>query len=689
MNNDVNVAPIDVTEVISFNELKIKQNSIFPDVDSIKLVDIPSLNKFRDKENLKHKIENSLKNQNVTINRVLYNYNQKLYCTILINEKPLHTVIPEFAIGLRSNPDYTSFNGELPKPGNNPIRSLPPEKSPMLANISYPSPYTVYLNESDAQRKTCKALYSDTHRYRTALDVSFNEFVQSASFGEGVFELVADAGVGKTWWLSNKLTNIASNRQDIHVIYFDLRSRGIDNITEHIDFHFTRQANQFLSIYDLKTICVENDLSAVYDPNDTMHKDSFDYYTAKINENQQFERELRIEYYERSQSLKLLIAIDNIEKLSDAELEILYEKLSDRFALKRNVGLVVPMRPSTLSIRDRISHGGMNVHTRESLQSPSLEDVCLKRVRFNYLGENLGNSAILKDNSGFGKIINAIFHEKDTRSNFSTGEFLTQLCTYKNADSNYIDIRHFIRLLRSLFNSKIMDSLEKYSDVFYCTQALMSNNNDETSEHKSYLFNLIDDPHSQNNDIFPLARIRLLEFIHQNEPDEETIKKFHRKMKYSEASYTKIISEFERAGLIIKGKSKDESFHYKTDIPGILHLELLKNPWYIIMCKTSMHIYADSFVSGTDARSRALEEGLGEMYIEHYEKSGWVPDRHLIKFLANEEFLERKRISLCKHGVEKEWIIEVYEKLISPSKVVCDRLNFDIRRINPKKINEK
>ena len=673
-----------IISVISHYEITIAPMTGDIIAEKLHLIDVLPAMQSDIRENLRKKLSEIIERAKVIeVDNICYTLRGVLYCSLLIDKNTLHGISSDLCIGLRRNPTYRTFHSSTPALGKDLLSKVGGEKRFHLRNISYSNPIEIYSGVDKERLALSRSLFIQNLDNRNVLNVEFGRFLNDSRNPEGAFAVRAPAGVGKSWWLCDRLSHIIEFSGDIFkIVYIDGSTGRLDRLVDSIDFAFCEQVSKFLTRPALLDWLVENEHSEKFDKENFRHMESRQLYLSDITSNYGIRREYYMKYFSHSE-LKLIVALDNIERFSDDEIKMIFLKLGERFEKHRNVYLVIPVRPSTLENSSRMSKQAMTIHHISDLNSPSLRETAYKRITVSEDGGernidkvSLGQGHTLKD------VVDDIFDTVDNRVKRSVGSFLTNLCQYGDETNPRADVRYFIRLFRNLLSSKRVPSLKQYSDIYYATEALMTSGDGSPEDSKSFLINLFSDPFSGVAVSKPLSRFRTLEFIHIYSPNIVELRKFFRLMKYQKSLYRKILEQLIDTGLIVapvsgeEEESRVQSFGpeslgaYRTDAPGRVHLSLVNNLWYMIMCKTNCRVYTDSAIFGTRAAQKAMEDGLGSVFQDHFKAVGWIPDDHFIKFLRNEEYLEVRRFSSIKNANDQEWVTKIYSKLQTPSQVI-------------------
>jgi hypothetical protein len=633
----------------------------------------------------KKKLGGLVKNKEVEIKEYLYVSGDVLTAIVYYNEGPLQDQFterrtPTFEPSRWTEPDESSLIdkvfGGLPKTWSNPINELGVSSSPFWGNIAYPMRFW----EKDYERslRLARQLYSDSHQNKEELDRWFDVFL-SSPHREAALIVKGDVGVGKSWWIAHKLSELPKDRYD--VILIDLRYRKRNS---ELGRSIQTLIGEFLNRY-------VRDLRWLYPEFEAIYGDTFDpadkavlteMRARAISLTLEEMNEKRLRNYELPGSHELIVAFDNIDHFREREILTTLDLCRRIIGDSGGVKVIVAMRPTTRLPKSRkgVIFGDV-IHKTIELRSPDLYSVLEKRLSTNDRGETIDRSIRL---AGSNWSIAKIFEKyRSSDRMFGSARLLRHLCctevvpeseqlTFRILDANY-DLRYYIKLFRRLLRSDTLLSFDNIGNIYYAIHALLLRGGEPISEGDAHLFNLFDNEHPDLRGN-ALARYRVLEYCALFHDLGEIFDVFFRALGVGSGAARAILDLFEDAGLVDVEYFDDPegqrtAFHGELSIPGKRHFELVTNLWYVICIKTGMNIYRECILFGNEARREASKFVQSNTTLDFYSKHGWVPESRFVDFLASQVTLEGIRIGQfeASHAEWREQIANMTNLISNPA----------------------
>jgi len=358
-----------------------------------------------------------------------------------------------------------------------------------------------------------------------------------------------------------------------------------------------------------------------------------------------------------NQGRRLFVIVDNVDNYDEDEQMLIFEFITRTLLGHEAVRVVVPLRPTSQLLINRMGQGLDIISTGIDLHSPSpkhlLERMCSRSIngRELSLDNELPGATIT-----WRKLLDEYLIS-------DSAALLRDLCssepdipppTYKYRAAvkrRRYDCRHYIRLFRRLLMS---DTLRTYSNIcseYYAVQALMLHAGEPMLPQSAFMLNLFDNdlPDNAGN---ALVRYRVLEYFHTNTDIGPLFDAYFRALLSSPRVARDVLDVFTGAGLIrpdfvVDSVSQKQVMRSaKVTCAGRRHYAVVRNLWYGICAKTGMHVEPTMIKRGDDAQQAARDEAGIESrsLLDFYGSNGWVSDKEFIEFLYKQEDLEARRI---------------------------------------------
>lgn len=637
-----------------------------------------------------------LTGKKITINKVLYSTSNTLIAFVNFNGKPLQSYftereIPDLEPSRFTDPDekrpITKIVSGIISSWKNPLRYSPQiDALPCFDNIKYPvKPWEPSYQET---KELADALFSPTHSNKQEIDRWVDHFLDSPQ-REAPFIIAGDVGIGKSWFLAERLMRLP--QESYHKIIIDLRyTMRAEDLSEAMQDEILEFLNHYIKGVDWLIPDFESILGKDFDINNDqikriMHQKAIEYLTLPPL------RYLRkkIRYYSLPNTPDLIVVFDNIDHFDDTELLTILDMCRRIIGYVDGVKVIMAIRPSTIlpKARTGVSLGDSSVH-HVVLKSPNIYDVLCKRFSTNTSGVHLDiNRKITQTSMSYSQLL-TIYKKSDHI--FGLARLLKELCytdsipspedifsmTQENINlyNDSFDLRHYLKLFRTVVRSNNLMSLENIGKIYYGIHALVLKSNEPMSESKSYLFNLFDNelPDMRGN---ALIRYRVLEYCKKfKDLSEGTFDLFFDGLGYGANIARNLISVFAEAGLVSVKTVENTTgkvipIRAEITTAGERHLEIITSLWYIICVKTGMNIYSDYILYGDEAKDQASQFVSNKAIVDDFARRGWVPEKKFIRFLMNQEYLEYKRVGqYCEtHPDFQQVLVNFVSQLDSPA----------------------
>jgi hypothetical protein len=665
--------------------------------------------KFEDRDNEKKKLETLILNEEVEIDQFLYVSAEVLTATVhkkfghlnICNSFP-HRMLPIHNTDRLSEADehemITKVSALIPSNWKNPINILSNPNAPFFGNLRYPVKF--WERSYDREIRHVNTIFTNTNANKDELNRWFDVFLNSPH-REAPLMVIGNVGIGKSWWIAKKLMDLDRNKY--HPIIIDMRyMRRHDKLENSIE----KEIDEFLCRYVKGSEWIHPDLEYLFPDNFNPEEPSIKDVILKevTNLSLHDKNRKRFRYYNGERAPKLIICFDNIDHFEEDEQAVILDLCRRIVGNPAGVKIIVAIRPTTQMRKSRLGvFFGDTLPKPLVLKSPNIYQLLNKRLMTNMSGGRVNpREKIIATNMTWFELLRKY---RDSDHPLGMARFLKDLCCHdcydgmnfdenlypyqkivKKSISETYDIRHFMRLFRRLIRSDVLMDLNNISSMYFGIHALLLKEKSSMSEPDSFLFNLFDNekPEEKGN---ALIRYRVLEYCKNFFSIGQEFDLYFEALGCGTENARYVLNQFEDAGLIrieyaINSQGKKVPTYGRLTIPGMRHLEIITNLWYIICIKTGMNIYKECIIYGEEALLKASEFVKSEEVLKHYSSMGWVPEDKFLEFLFKQEQLERKRIGRFQKENPKLFskIANRVESLSSPSEILYYAISEQIAR---------
>lgn len=133
---------------------------------------------------------------------------------------------------------------------------------PFWGNVKYDT--NIYPSEIKTKNQIFRVLYSSTQKNFSELNTIWQQFINAPGEREGPLYVVGDAGLGKSWWLSNCLSELDQDKFDS--ILIDMRQcRKGDGLEDDIVKIINDHLSKFVAKIDWTESYLKTHLGPEYD----------------------------------------------------------------------------------------------------------------------------------------------------------------------------------------------------------------------------------------------------------------------------------------------------------------------------------------------------------------------------------------------------------------------------------------
>jgi hypothetical protein len=317
---------------------------------------LPSTTKNRS-ENTK-KLRDLLFNKRVAVTKQLYVTGNRLIARVSYNGKDVTEYFPERRIPEIENSRwhqpsdeglFSRVLGGIPTRWANPLLGAPDDRSPYFDNFL--SPVKFWERDYDRHCRIASALHSDTYCNQEELDRWFNRFLRGPR-PEGPVLLEGNVGMGKSWFIRNKL--IGLDRSKYHPIIIDLRTemRG-SSLGESLEIELDSFLENHLTDIEWMYPMARSIYGKNFNPDDPAQISQMQAAAMKMSIGEKNSRRLR--YYAQHGAPEMIIAFDNIDHFTVEEQDVVVDACRRIYGSGAGVRAIFAVRPTTMMLKDR--HG--------------------------------------------------------------------------------------------------------------------------------------------------------------------------------------------------------------------------------------------------------------------------------------------------------------------------------------------
>jgi hypothetical protein len=555
-------------------------------------------------------------------------------------------------------------SGGLPSQWKNPLPRLDDlDDVPFFGDVQYPCKW--WEKDYDARRAVARHLYCHERDGSNDQDRRFRQFFESPD--RAALVIFGDAGVGKTWFA---LHNVVEHRPEkSHFAYIDLRGRPKGDelaatLHRELGLFLDKYINKgpdpigYLSHY-LEPIAQPFFQGRPFDPHGLPEREKMQeafFLLASDPQHLIDYNDIRLGYYDNS-GVRLFVIVDNVDNYPDDEQLDVFEFITRSLLGHSGVRVVVPLRPSSRLLINRMDQALDIIPTGVDLRSPAVDKLLGRLCSRSVHGKHLALDRALPGSQITWTEVLELYLESDAAA------LIRDLCcneedippqTYQHRPAvqrRRYDCRHYIRLFRRLLSSDVIQKFENITSEYFAVQALMLRPNEPLLPQSAFLLNLFDNdqPEAPGN---ALVRYRVLEYFHGNTDVGPLFDAYFRALGPGPRIARAVLDLFMGAGLVVPHLSTDratgKTYTSSATVTsaGRRHFTVTRNLWYGICVKTGMHIEPQMIKRAGEA----VECARGEVGIESkvllgfYASNGWVSDKDFIAFLWQQEALEARRI---------------------------------------------
>lgn len=595
-----------------------------------------------------------------------------------------------------------NVSGGLPRMWDNPIIDLPPNKAPFFNEVFYPTKW--WEPAYDRQRRIVDRLYVDHTNLNPRNLQKIATFTETP--GQSAMIISGECGSGKTWFTIKQF--IDGRPADSDFAYIDLRGRPTgaelkEGIHRELGAFLDEFINQKLDVLTALRFYLEPIVKPLFPQKEydvsrlPVQEAMREAYKALAYPLPNIVRynEIRLGYYDHAGKTIYLI-IDNVDNYDQDEQLVVYQEIIRCFHGHSGVKLIVPLRPSSRLMTERLREGLDFMPIFLEMKSPDVAELLAHRVTISINGTKIDPKTEI-DNAGinWSTLIKRYI-------NSDSALLIRDLCSYDsglsevgederaNLKKTVYDCRHYVRLFRRLLFSDVLMDLSNICSEYFAIHALLLRPSEPFTSESSFLYNLFDneDPELIGN---ALIRYRVLEYFHNNQDYAGLFDMYFRALGSGPRVARKLTEAFVNAGLLFPMVEIDRGKEIWTGVrvtyAGRRHLALTRNLWYGICVKTGMHVERQMVKLGEEARTLASKYVTASKVLDFYAEHGWVSDEDFIRFLWKQEALEAHRIGhyQSQNPGELSALKGLLEHLTSPGDILSQDYAFQIDRWEKKK----
>lgn len=347
-------------------------------------------------------LEKLLRGREISLREKWYVHGKTLSAVVTLDGKPVPDYLPERRVPVvepsrKHDPADQDLQvriwGGLPETWTNPIRELPAEQSPILDEVPYPT--KSWLPGYEALDRVASALYVAERRGKRTAYERFTQFFGNP--GLRVLIVFGECGVGKSWYTVNAMMKHRPNDTDF--AYIDLRGRpGGMELTTAIHRELGTYLDQFvnLRISGLDALAhyliplIRPLFGSSFDPLGKPERDAMEKaYKELVQANNLPDyNDIRLGYFDNT-NRSIYIEIDNVDTYPLNEQMVVFDQITRCLSGHTNVKLIVPLRPSSKLLIERLTKGLDGVPLSLNLRSPDPRRIIANRLSTNFQGAKL------------------------------------------------------------------------------------------------------------------------------------------------------------------------------------------------------------------------------------------------------------------------------------------------------------